>query len=95
MDLPGLNLQLLSQKRPRLVVPTPLPGEEWRLLRALATQVQGREWTLEVHDAQWLSRVLRERLGVAVGGRTWHTLGIRRRLPLMGPRPVVSAKPGD
>ncbi len=63
----SMQLQLLDEDRARLSVPSPLPREEWRLLRALATEVQGREWTLEVHDALWLSRVLQERLGVVVG----------------------------
>jgi len=63
----SMQLQLLSEDRARLVVPAPLPREEWRLLRALATEVQGREWTLEAQDARWLSGLLQERLGVAVG----------------------------
>jgi hypothetical protein len=62
----SMQLQLLGDERACLVVPSPLPREEWRLLRALAWEVQGRAWTLDVRDARWLSRVLQERLGVAV-----------------------------
>lgn len=61
-----MQVQLIGPEGARLAVPSPLPREEWRLVRAMAREGTGRDWSLAAPDALWLAQVLPERLGVRV-----------------------------